>query len=615
MLTRPSWAAAGAFSAVLLAAAPAHAIGLDGTFGAGGFNLTPLAAGASDRYQGTVAAPGGGTYNVGYTTVSGTNRAFAVTKTDASGKLDSGFGIDGVATLDVNAGPFIAAPNAPSGAAQAGPNGSNEVARGVALQSDGKIIVVGQAETLQDGSKADSRDSDIYVARFRPSGILDSTFGVGGVRRIDLSDGIQVPASPSATTTTLAGDQVWGIAVRPDNSIVLSAAKGTDTTAPAITDRNLAVIQLTAGGALDTTFAGGTGVAVAATPGVSENPRGGVLNADGSFIATGYGSLSGGPVRPYLFKVSSTGVADAAFGTAFGSAGVASGAVGGAAPGFAEVYDIVPHKGGYALGGYGQPTGSTSVDAVVYRFSAAGVWDESFGTNGIAKYDRAGGADRVRDIAALPDGRLAAFGSTSVDAAGTNLNGNVFVVKADGTPDESVGAGGSVQVDLGGPGDALWAVTPVGDGFKLVGAGFLGGAAATADESAVARFDFTVPEQPKPTTPVPTTPAPTTPTPTTPVIVPVALTVKTTAPKTATAGKPVAVKIKLTGTAAGFPAGKLVVKIDGKNKREVTLKGGTAKFTLRGLKAGKRKVTWTYAGSVNAKPAKGSFTVTVKKKP
>ena len=607
MQQRPLWAAAGALVALSATSAPAHATGLDAAFGTAGFNLTPLATGASDRYQGTIAAPGGGTYNVGYTTVAGNNRAFVLTKVTDAGKLDTGFGIDGVATLDVNPGPFIAGPNAPSGAAQPGPNGSSEVARGVAVQSDGKIIVSGQAETLQDGSKPDSRDADIYVARFRASGILDTTFGVGGIARLDLSDGItQFTGTPA--TTTLNGDQSWGLQVRPDNKIVVIGARGTDTSAPAITDRNLAIAQLSANGIPDGGFGTG-GVVTAATPGLNENPRGGIIAADGAVIATGYGNLPGAPVRPYLFKVNAAGIADASWGTAFGTAGVASGAVGGPAPGFAEVYDIVPHNGGYALGGYGQAQGSTSIDAVVYRFTAAGVWDESFGTGGIAKYDRAGGQDRVRDITTLPDGRIAAFGSTATDATNSNVNGNVFVVKADGTPDTSVGEGGSVQVDFGGPGDALWSVTPVGDGYKLVGAGFLGGATGAADDAAIARFDFTVPKVDPPKVDPPKTETPKVDPPKTTPIVAITLKPKTTAPKTAVLGKTVTVKIKLTGA-----TGKITYKVDGKASKSATIKSGTAKLSLKGLKAGKRKITWTFAGSEAVKAAKGSFTITIKKK-
>lgn len=624
-----------ALGVCLFAAPAASAAGLDSTFGSGGFALTPLSTGSSDRYQGTAPAPGGGTYNVGYATVSGTDRAFVLTKVDASGTLDEAFGLDGVATVNVSTGPFLPGPPPPSPAGapnQAGPNGSSEVARGVAVQPDGKIIVSGQAETVQDGSKPDARDVDLYVARFDASGVLDTSFGAGGVRRIDLTNGVQASA-PGATSTSLNGDQSWGLAVRPDGRILIVGARGTDSGAPAATDRNLSVIALTAGGTLDPEFSG-DGIVTAATPGLNENPRGGVLNADGSFVATAYGAQAGQPVRPYLFKVSANGTPDASFGTAFGDAGVASGAVGGPAPGFAEVYDLVHHEGGYALGGYGQSAAAPgNVNAVLYRFSAAGVWDETFGTGGVATFDRAGGQDRIRDVSALPDGRIAGFGSAATDATNANVNGNVFVVDRKGVPDTSVGPGGGVMVDLGGPGDTLWASTSVGDGFELVGAGFLGGATGPLDEAALARFDFSVSATPTPTatpTPSPTptatpTPGPTptstpapSPTPTrtaspTPRApkppVAVKLTAKTTAPKKAKVGRTVSVKVKLS--AKGVSAtGSVVFTVAGK-KRTVALKGGTAKLSLKGLRVGTHKVTWTYAGSPFAKAAKGSFTVRV----
>ena len=52
----------------LAGSAQAAAAGFDDTFGINGTVFNSLSP-ASDRYQGATRAPGGGTYNVGYTTV------------------------------------------------------------------------------------------------------------------------------------------------------------------------------------------------------------------------------------------------------------------------------------------------------------------------------------------------------------------------------------------------------------------------------------------------------------------------------------------------------------------------------------------------------------------
>ena len=161
----------------------AQAAGFDDTFGINGTVFNSLSP-ASDRYQGVTRAPGGGTYNVGFTTVAGTDRGMVLTHVDSAGRLDRDFGVNGVALANAVTGPF----QPPPGGGTA-PNGSVENARGVVVQPDGKIVIVGQAETPPAAGKPDSRDIDIYVARFDTEGVLDPTFGTGGIERIDLSDG------------------------------------------------------------------------------------------------------------------------------------------------------------------------------------------------------------------------------------------------------------------------------------------------------------------------------------------------------------------------------------------------------------------------------------------
>ncbi len=457
----------------------AQAAGLDDTFGVDGILFTSLSAAASDRYQGATRAPGGGTYNVGYTTVSGTDRAFALSRVDANGELVESFGTDGVATVNVVTGPFDAPP------AGTAPNGSAEIARGVVVQRDGKIVVAGQAETTPGRGKPDSRDVDVYVARFLTDGRLDEDFGDDGVAIVDLGNGVF-----SGDTSRVNGDQAYGLTIRPDGKIVVTGAKGVDSsTSTTKRDRDLALIQLDGDGRLDGTFGVG-GVAVSTgTPGVDENPRQSALHADGRIVSASYGTGIGGQTRPFVHRFTATGRLDATF----GSGGVATAEIGGPAPGLAEAYEVAIQGDKYVLAGYGSrsTTPANGIDVVVYRFTADGTWDRTFGDAGLTTYNRVNGADRGRDLTVLADGRIVVSGSTATADATPQLDGLVLVVKPDGAIDTSVGDRGAFVIDLGGQNDAFFGSTAVSNGTKVVSAGYRGGTTADGDEAAVVRTDLT----------------------------------------------------------------------------------------------------------------------------
>jgi uncharacterized delta-60 repeat protein len=452
----------------LLVGAPAAHAGLDDTFGISGTAFTPLSP-LSDRYQSSTRAPGGGTYNVGYTTVAGTDRAFVVSRVDAAGELVPSFDGDGVAVVNVVTGPYAAPP------AGTTPTGTAEIARGVAVQPDGKVLVSGQAETPPAAGKPDSRDIDIYVARLNANGTPDGTFGVGGVKRIDLSNGV-------GAGNTINGDQTYGLQLRPDGKIVVVASKGLDSAEPGRTDRDIGVVQLLSNGDPDPQF-GTTGTVFTRNAGISENPRHALLQADGKVVVASYGSPAGGQVRPYLFRFTDTGTTDAAF----GNAGVATGEIGGPAPGFAESYQLVQQGDGYVGTGYGSrsTTPANGIDVVLYRFTGAGVWDRNFGDDGLFTWNRVNGADRGRSLTSLPDGRLVVAGSTATADATPDLDGLILVVAPDG---KSVNQ--AMQVNLGGINDAFFGVTTVSNGTKVVAAGYRAGPQVDGDESALVRADL-----------------------------------------------------------------------------------------------------------------------------
>src|ERR1044071_6086577 len=81
-------------------------------------------------------------------------------------------------------------------------NHSTDIANAVAIQADGKLVVVGT--TYQDN---DFSTEDFAVARYNPDGTLDKTFGTGGKVQTDFP-GLAAVAS--------------SIVIQPDGKIVVA---------------------------------------------------------------------------------------------------------------------------------------------------------------------------------------------------------------------------------------------------------------------------------------------------------------------------------------------------------------------------------------------------------
>jgi uncharacterized delta-60 repeat protein len=136
-------------------------------------------------------------------------------------------------------------------------------ARGVALQSDGKVVVVGQS------------GSDMLIARFLSTGAWDTAFAGGsGYLLLDI-DG---PGSPTRESAA-------GVAIQPDGKIVAAGNVFYDAVPP--TTSKACVARVNSNGMLDTTF--GTGGFKTGGPTDSNSWGEAVdLQADGSIIVAGY---------------------------------------------------------------------------------------------------------------------------------------------------------------------------------------------------------------------------------------------------------------------------------------------------------------------------------------
>lgn len=178
---------------------------LDTTFGTGGMVITDLNFGSSDTIYGLAIQPDGKILVGG-----GCSGDFALARYTITGTLDTTFGSGGIVISDF---------------------GSNESASELALQDDGKIFLVGDANL---GSTA----YDFLVARYTITGTLDTEFGTAGIVTTDFSPSVIVDESY---------DMAEDVTIQPDGKIVVAGNSGD----------YFAVARYNPDGSLDTTFATG----------------------------------------------------------------------------------------------------------------------------------------------------------------------------------------------------------------------------------------------------------------------------------------------------------------------------------------------------------------------
>jgi uncharacterized delta-60 repeat protein len=428
---------------------------MDTGFGVSGIAAVPLNTSTHDRFMAVASGADGKSYGAGFVIVGEGDQALAVARIDANGRLDTTFGTGGIASVNVGVGGRTA-----------------ELARGVVVQSDGKVVIAGPFERDVTAEGDAARDTDIAVARFDASGKLDTAFGSGGVAKIDFGTG------RITTGTTFVGDTSWGLGATSGGKVVVLGTKLAD--GDGRTDTDFVFAQLTSAGALDTSF-GTNGMTVVDYNRTSGNPRGLLVQSDGKILSSGYGSIEG-VTQPQVIRLDSAGKPDPSFGTnGFATAKVLDGVT--------EAYNVQQQGSSYILAGYGRGADTAEkVDMVVYRFTANGQLDSSFGTAGVYRLDIAKEDDRARNVLVLPDSRILAVGSGKRNAA--NIDGMMVLLSKDGAPVSGFGEAGHLITDLGGPADAWYGVALSADKKYVIVAGYKGTDANSPgnDDAAIARL-------------------------------------------------------------------------------------------------------------------------------
>jgi uncharacterized delta-60 repeat protein len=307
-------------------------------------------------------------------------------------------------------------------------------AMAVARQPDGRYVVAGYGFP--------GLGTDFQLARYGDDGRLDRTFG-GGVVSVDLR----------------RHDGAYAVLLRPDGRVVAVGS----TLAANGDAADVALVGLTADGALDSSF-GGDGTVVADFGG-HDTVTGAALQRDGSIVVVG-GINSGEGGRVAVARFAADGTLDASF----DGDGVAS-------PDLPAIVNEV--AGDVAIQPDGRPVVAVSGDGdlTALRLLPDGRLDRSFGTGGIARL----ATEPPESASALtlqPNGKVVIVGRLLAP----HPDGDDFAVARllpDGRADRHFGDEGVTVTDMGADDDAS-AVAVQRDG-RIVVAGTAWSARFQAD--------------------------------------------------------------------------------------------------------------------------------------
>jgi uncharacterized delta-60 repeat protein len=283
---------------------------------------------------------------VGQTSENGAHfGAFAIARYNPNGSLDTTFSGDGKQTADFDS--FLA---------------RDDVATGVALQANGKIVVVGFAGQC-----------DFALVRYNVNGSLDTSFSGDGKQRTHFG----------------ACGLANGVALQANGRIVVVGEVG---------GNDFALARYNSNGSLDTSFSG-DGKQTTDFGGGADGANGVAIQGDGKIVVAGGGGVGDDFA---LARYNPNGSLD----TSFSGDGrqTASFLGGGAA---AAGVSLQSGK----IVAVGRATGTVSSDFALARYNSNGSLDTSFSGDGTQTTDFRGGVDEGASAVTLqPDGKIVAVG-------------------------------------------------------------------------------------------------------------------------------------------------------------------------------------------------------------
>jgi len=369
---------------------------LDLTFSGDGLAvnyIVPANPGRFDIGQGVAIQSNGRLVVAGYSYIPASSTFdFAVLRYNPNGNLDTSFSGDG--RLITNFGAI-------------------DEAYDVALQADGKPIVVGK--TCANGGT----NCDVALARYNANGSLDNTFSGDGKQITDYGG--------------LDNGSLGGVAIQADGKIVVAGYSWNGS------NYDFAVYRYLSNGGLDKSFSGDGRVRIGFGAGRQDYASDLAIQSDGKIVVVGYtGSASFTNNNFAIARLNANGSLD----NTFSGDGRQMTNMG------ADDYALslaLQSNGRIVVAGY-KYTGALSYIALT-RYMSNGSLDTTFNTSGKRVFSVVPNLDsQANSVVVQSDGKIVILGmtnnSSSYDFALVRLNG-------DGSFNNSFG-GAKVKVDFGG---------------------------------------------------------------------------------------------------------------------------------------------------------------------
>lgn len=332
---------------------------LDLRFGNQGKVRTNLTSG-SDWARGIAVQPNGRIVVVGST--EGRGGRFAVLRYNPGGKLDRSFSGDGVARVDFA--------------------DEGDAADDLALQDDGKIVVVGSIEV--------SNDTSFAIVRFNADGTLDASFGDNGKVITDFLP----PGNPGDVEEAYARS----VTIQDDGKIVVAGSTETSDCGSG----DFALARYNPDGTLDSSFGDGGRVTtnVSSLEELSDGAADVALQADGKIVAVGSANGCGHTVRFGVARYNADGTLD----STFDGDGKLTTTFVGTSPAAAVALQT---DGKIVAAGR---TGGKGGRFALIRYETDGALDTTFGGDGRTARDFTPGRDRATDVVVQPNGMILTVG-------------------------------------------------------------------------------------------------------------------------------------------------------------------------------------------------------------
>ena len=232
-----------------------------------------------------------------------------------------------------------------------------------------------------------------------------------------------------------------GIATQSDGKMLVAGYVGTSGVG---TGKDIAVARYNVNGSIDTSYGGGTGVAVLAVPG-DQQAKGITVDTAGRAVVSG--STKNASDNFAVGRFTTAGVADTSF-DVDGLAYVAT--FGGSSNSYAYGVVVQP-DGKIVAGGTAFNVSANRYDFALARFKSDGTLDGAFNSIGTKTHNAiTGNSDVVMDVALQSDGKIVVAGTSNPTVTG---DGTQFVVaryNANGQVDNTFGTSGVVSTSFGG---------------------------------------------------------------------------------------------------------------------------------------------------------------------